>query len=85
MSKESNVGEQLKQGLEELRTLRDEIRVKVHLAGADVKTTWSKLEPRLADIEHEIQQEGKDAARAASALVDDLKRAFRDFRDRLRD
>ena len=85
MSKESNVGEQLKQGLEELRALRDEIRVKVHLAGADVKTTWSKLEPRLADIEHEIQREGKDAARAASALVDDLKRAFRDFRDRLRD
>lgn len=34
-----------------MRTLRDEIRVKLHLASMDAKDQWNELEPRLADIE----------------------------------
>jgi hypothetical protein len=34
-----------------MRTLCDEIRVKVHLAGLDVKDEWRKLEPQLVDVE----------------------------------
>lgn len=32
-------------------TLRDEIRVRLHLASLDAKEEWRKLEPELADIE----------------------------------
>jgi len=34
-----------------LHTLSDEARVKVHLAGMDIKDAWSKLEPKLAEAE----------------------------------
>jgi hypothetical protein len=34
-----------------LSTLKDELRVKVHLAGMDAKDTWRKLEPQLEKVE----------------------------------
>jgi hypothetical protein len=34
-----------------MRTLRDEVRVKLHLAGMDAKEEWRKLEPHLTDVE----------------------------------
>jgi hypothetical protein len=41
-----------------LTTLRDEAKVKVHLASMDIKTTWNELQPKLVEAE-------QDAARAA--------------------
>ena len=54
-----------------LRTLRDEVRVKVHLAGMDAKDEWQKLEPQLNDVER-AATELTDAARVA--LADALAR-----------
>jgi hypothetical protein len=34
-----------------LHTLGDEARVKVHLAGMDIKDAWAKLEPKLEEAE----------------------------------
>jgi uncharacterized protein YhaN len=34
-----------------MRTLSDEVRVKMHLAGMDAKKEWQLLEPRLFDVE----------------------------------
>ena len=48
-----------------LYTLRDEIRVKLHLAGMDAKDQWKKLEPRL----HEIEQSADDVSEASKAAV----------------
>ena len=33
--------------LHSLRAMRDEIRLKLHLAAADAKVEWKKLEPQL--------------------------------------
>jgi len=38
-------------GLNRLETLRDEVRVRLHLAGMEIKDEWSKLEPHLLDLE----------------------------------
>jgi hypothetical protein len=38
--------------LDAMRTLRDEIRVKLHLAKLDAKDEWNLLEPQLAAIDH---------------------------------
>jgi hypothetical protein len=35
----------------ELRKLKDEIRVQVHLGGMDAKKAWDELEPKLADAD----------------------------------
>jgi hypothetical protein len=38
-------------GMTRLQGLRDEVRVRLHLAGMELKDEWAKLEPYLLDIE----------------------------------
>lgn len=40
----------------ELQTLRDRIRVKIHLAGMDARDTWEKIEKEVASASHEASQ-----------------------------
>jgi hypothetical protein len=54
-----------------MRTLRDEIRVKLHLAGLDAKEEWKKLEPQVAEVER-AACELTEATRAA--VTDAVKR-----------
>ncbi len=51
-----------------LRTLRDEARVNLHLAGMDAKSEWQRLEPRLTQLEARAG-ELTDATRAAADEV----------------
>jgi hypothetical protein len=52
----------------ELQTLRDEIKMKLHLANAEGRDVWNRLEPQLHDFEHRVGQ-------AADATVSELKNA----------
>jgi hypothetical protein len=72
------VKERLQDAMAELRTLRDEVRLDLHLASMDMRDEWKELEKRLPD--------GATAARlkemtreALTALTDEL----RSFRERL--
>jgi hypothetical protein len=58
--------DEVKKGLEHLRTLRDEVRVRLHLAGMEAKQEWNKLEPHLLDVEQ--------AAREVAEAVESLKK-----------
>ena len=71
--------EQLQGTLGELRTLRDEIRLDLHLGGMDLRDEWAKLEKRLPD-EGTIDRV-KDATREA---LEALARDLRAFKERLR-
>lgn len=57
----------IKQRLEHLRTLRDEIRLNLHLAGMEARTRWEDLEPMARDAEllsaaaHQLELEQLDA------------------------
>lgn len=58
-------------GRDLLRTLRDEIRVKLHLAGMDAKDTFTKLEAEANEIERGVTE----ASRLAIAdVVDRFKK-----------
>ena len=75
--------ENLKQDVKDirlvLRSLRDEIRVQLHLAGMDLKKEWEKLEPRLNEAEAMV-----DAISAASvAAAHDVERRAKKLRDDL--
>lgn len=69
---------ELKRSLDVLATMRDEVRVRVHLAGMEVKDQWRELEKELS----QAQETASKAASAAtkSALDETLKKlhAFRD-------
>lgn len=62
----------LQKNLESLQTLRDEIRVRIHLAGMEVKDLWNKLEPRLLEAER-LAEEATETSR--TALHDLLEKA----------
>jgi hypothetical protein len=62
--------------LSKLQTLRDEIRVQLHLGGMEARTKWEELEERIKDFEN------REAMRSATA--NDLIHALQKFRDTLR-
>ena len=67
--------------LEELRRIRDELRVQVHLGGAELRDAWDKLE----ETYQELEQRGTRVARAAQEpmreLGDDARNLARHLRD----
>src|SRR3954447_18988778 len=75
----SEQNDQMKKRLAELRTIRDQIRVDLHLAGMDLKDEWKLLERKLPDPEAAFDQLKEATAEAIEALTADLRR----FRDRL--
>lgn len=54
---------QIHQRLARLQTLRDEIRVRIHLAGGELKDAWDRLEPQIAGAEMMASFEASPAAR----------------------
>ena len=79
MSNESHDGGELLS----LTQLRDEIRVRVHLAQMDAKDKWQELETQLASLEHRVATEGGSLFGATSQLAQELKQSQTDFRQRL--
>lgn len=73
---------QEKRGVDELRKVRDEIRVQLHLAGMEAKSFWESVEPKLADIEQKLERGVDATAKYAEVVVDELTRALERMRDR---
>lgn len=60
--------------LDELESVSDEIRVKVHLAGMDARTVWDEsLEPRL----EEARNHARAATVVSNAAIDGAVEALR--------
>lgn len=69
---------ELHRSIDLLRTLRDETKVKMHLANMDLKKTWDELQPKLADAE----RMGERAAEHASeATLEAVKSAVKKLQD----
>jgi hypothetical protein len=66
-----------------LSQLRDEIRVRVHLAQLDAKEKWQELETQLLGLEHKVTQDGGSIAGATAQLAKELKQSLIDFKERL--
>lgn len=63
-----------------LKTLRDEIRLQIHLGGMDVKEQWAKLEPRMIEADRYVEEVSYatlmtllDLVKNARTLSDNLK------------
>jgi hypothetical protein len=61
--------DQLRNRLDQLRALRDEIRVRLHLGGLDAKTAFDKLSPRVDEFERQL-------ARGSDVAVEEMTRAL---------
>jgi hypothetical protein len=69
----------LQKSLDALATLRDEIRVRLHLAGMDAKDAWNRLEPRLLEAE-KLAEDVSDTSRTA---MEEVVKKVREFKDSL--
>jgi hypothetical protein len=73
----SQVGDELKKEAKKtidlLKTMRDEIKVKLHLAGQEAKERWQKIEP-------EIEKAGNEVAKTSKATIDELVTRVKEFK-----
>jgi len=81
----------LQRELDELARTRDELRVRIHLAKADAKDEWHKLEEAFARVSAELARSAEDAKRsagpigsAARTLLDDLRLSYERIKGELR-
>jgi hypothetical protein len=72
--------EWMNENLGKLKTLRDEIRVDLHLAGMDAKDKWKEMEPKLRDAEKLLDEVSESSRKAMEEMVE----RFRNFRESLR-
>ncbi|MGZ6079155.1 MAG: hypothetical protein ACXWK6_15295 [Myxococcaceae bacterium] len=80
MANELDLKAEMKKGVDLLKTLRDEVKVKLHLAGMDVKDQWAKLEPELSKVERAADQ----ATESSKKLLDETLKRLKAIRDSLR-
>jgi hypothetical protein len=80
---EHDLKRELQRELEELSAMRDQLRVRMHLAKADAKDEWHKLEDRWARLSGEVARTVHDAKKpaaevgsAARSLLDELRRSY---------
>ena len=73
--------------IETLKTLRDELRVQLNLAGKDARdlfaqaeTSWQKLESRAELVGKESRGALHDVGEAARHLADEIREAYRHIR-----
>jgi hypothetical protein len=71
------LGSELEKNLAQLRALRDEVRLKAHLAKMDVKDRWRELEPRVTAV---VEQAAKSASEASRTAVDEAIQALEKLR-----
>ena len=72
----------VKEQLEHLKTLRDEIRVDLHLAGMEARRRWEDLEPMARDAELLTGEVGELAREQLHALVARLRTLREELRQR---
>ena len=70
----------MKESLGRLKTLRDEIRVDIHLAGMEARDKWKELEPVVRDAE----KLAEDVTDVSQRAMEELVEKFRGFRESLR-
>jgi len=82
--------ERLENEIDELRRVRDELNLRVHLAKADAKDLWEKLEQQLHRLEakgHQISRLSaeplQDVRDAARLLIDEIREGYRRIRKAL--
>lgn len=81
---------QIIKAAEHLKQQRDELRVKLHLAKAEAKDEWARLEKQWEEMRPKLEaakeEAGKTAESVGTALglaVEELKKGYERLRNRL--
>jgi len=79
--------ERLEQELEDLRTTRDELRVRVHLGKMDAQEQWEQVEKQWQQVESKLKVVGEtgreiaeDVGEAANIAIEEIKEGYSKLR-----
>jgi hypothetical protein len=86
----ADVKEQITNALEHFKQQRDELQVQLHLAKADAKDEWARLEKQWEETKPKLEaareEAGKTAESVGAALglaIEELKKGYERLRSRL--
>lgn len=71
---------EMEANVEQLRALRDDVRLKLHLAKMDAKDRWRELEPRVTAA---LDQAARSSSAVSRQVVTDAIHALEKLRDSL--
>jgi predicted nucleic acid-binding Zn-ribbon protein len=71
----------VKKELDDLRRIRDELRVQLHLGKAEVRDRWEPLERELETLETKAKRASHAAEEPLRKLEKDLRKLAKDLRD----
>jgi hypothetical protein len=77
------IEERLIRTREQLRGLRDEIRLNLHLAGMDAKSAWSRIEAEIEKAERRAAEAGRKGAADLADAIEKLRHKAEEFKRRL--
>lgn len=88
MSTDKQFSDWIRDELEDLRRIRDELKLKAHLAKAELRDTWEQIEEGFEELElhgkrvaRAAEEPLRDIQRDARKLAGDLRNGFRRIRD----
>jgi hypothetical protein len=68
---------------DDVKRIRDELALKIHLAGMEARDRWTELQPHLTHLEHTIEREGDRAGKVVATQLSAVAKALRSLRDEL--
>lgn len=71
--------------VEELKTLRDELKVRAHLGGMDGKELLSKVESELFRLEQQLRETSDSVSNRVQELAQEAKGFFETIKEKLRE
>ncbi len=79
--------EKLERELEDLRTTRDELKLRLHLGKLDAQDEWEQIEKQWQQVESKLKLAGEtgreiaeDIGEAASLAVEEMKEGYKKLR-----
>jgi len=81
VSKNASFSEWLQGELNDLRRVRDELRVQAHLGKAEMRERWDALDRTLEKLEQRARRTSRAAEEPLQQLEDDVRKLARDLRD----
>lgn len=88
MSKSSSFSEWMEREVQDLRRMRDELRVQTHLGRAELRERWDALERALESLEQRAKRASRAADQPLQQLEEDVRKLASDLREgyrRIRD
>jgi len=68
---------------DDVRRIAEELELKMHLAGMDVRDRWNELQPRLAEVQKVIAREGERAGKLVVTQISSLGKALQELRNEI--